>query len=523
MLEILPTTTLLICSSLLVYAASLVVYRLYLHPLANFPGPKLAAATKWYEFYFDVLLSPGGQFWHELNRMHDKYGPIIRINPDELHIRDSSAYDLVYSGKRDKWYPAAQMAGQRVSTFATVEHDLHRKRRAPGNLLLGKRTVNDSIPMIRGQLVKLQQNFETAARTGEVLDLGLVMLAFTTDVAGKYLMNLTLGMQDDAMKARRWKDATHQLAGMTPLVKQFPWLAGPMDLIPIPVWRVIAPNVAALQELQAGVKADARKFLESVQRQEVNAKNIVRDGRPATLFHSIWHNAGSPEERGLERMFDEGRNTILAGSETTARVIPRALYELVCAPEALSKLCKELDDAETKYGRSVFEMTLTEVERLPWLTGVVKESLRLAAVLTSRLPLMPHEPLQYKEWTIPAMTPVSLSPYDVLRDAAIFPEPEAFRPERWLYTTDDGLLKPRTDLERFLVIYGKGPRMCQGLNLANAEVYLSIAVIVARFDLELQDVVRERDIEYVSDCFLGEPSSASRPLRVTVRERGPMR
>ena len=55
------------------------VYRLYISPLAKFPGPKLAGATYWYEFYFDVIKR--GQYVWEIKKMHEKYG----ITPYLLH------------------------------------------------------------------------------------------------------------------------------------------------------------------------------------------------------------------------------------------------------------------------------------------------------------------------------------------------------------------------------------------------------------------------------------------------------
>lgn len=58
--------------SIAVYVVGTSVYRLYFHPLAGFPGPKLAALTQWYEFYFNVIKP--GQFTFHLQDLHDKYG-----------------------------------------------------------------------------------------------------------------------------------------------------------------------------------------------------------------------------------------------------------------------------------------------------------------------------------------------------------------------------------------------------------------------------------------------------------------
>lgn len=55
-----------------VYVLSLAVYRLYLHPLAKFPGPKLAALSGWYEFYYEFPCK--GQFTFHIQELHDKYG-----------------------------------------------------------------------------------------------------------------------------------------------------------------------------------------------------------------------------------------------------------------------------------------------------------------------------------------------------------------------------------------------------------------------------------------------------------------
>lgn len=62
----------LFLAAVAVYSVALIIYRLYLHPLARFPGPKIAAATGWYEFYHEVIR--GGMYIHEIQRMHREYG-----------------------------------------------------------------------------------------------------------------------------------------------------------------------------------------------------------------------------------------------------------------------------------------------------------------------------------------------------------------------------------------------------------------------------------------------------------------
>ncbi|CAI6089867.1 unnamed protein product [Clonostachys chloroleuca] len=84
----------------------LFVYRITFHPLARFLGPKLAATSYANEFWFDVIR--GGRYTHEILRMHEKYGPIVRINPNELHCNDPAFVDVVYASGNQRRNKAPQ-------------------------------------------------------------------------------------------------------------------------------------------------------------------------------------------------------------------------------------------------------------------------------------------------------------------------------------------------------------------------------------------------------------------------------
>jgi hypothetical protein len=62
----------LVAAAIIVYNIALIVYWLYFHPLAKFPGPKLTAVSYWYEFYWDVFHH--GQFMYRIGDMHKQYG-----------------------------------------------------------------------------------------------------------------------------------------------------------------------------------------------------------------------------------------------------------------------------------------------------------------------------------------------------------------------------------------------------------------------------------------------------------------
>jgi hypothetical protein len=67
-----PSTIILSLVNLCVYSIGLVIYRLFLSPIAHIPGPKLAAITSWVEVYWDLV--KGGKFVFKIEEWHEKYG-----------------------------------------------------------------------------------------------------------------------------------------------------------------------------------------------------------------------------------------------------------------------------------------------------------------------------------------------------------------------------------------------------------------------------------------------------------------
>ena len=71
---------LLLLGAFCTYLVTLIVYRLHFSPIAIFPGPKLAAVSRWYEFYYEVVLR--GQFTFHVLELHKKYGKsLINTSP----------------------------------------------------------------------------------------------------------------------------------------------------------------------------------------------------------------------------------------------------------------------------------------------------------------------------------------------------------------------------------------------------------------------------------------------------------
>lgn len=106
-----------------------------------------------------------------------------------------------------------------------------------------------------------------------------------------------------------------------------------------------------------------------------------------------------------------------------------------------------------------------------------------------------------------------MTPRNILLDPSIFPNPNAFVPQRWLANDPLG---QKNNPEHYFVAFGKGARMCQGMNVALMEIHIALAVLFRRFEFELVDTLRKRDVDTARDCFLAETVPGSLGVRVRV-------
>lgn len=101
----------------------------------------------------------------------------------------------------------------------------------------------------------------------------------------------------------------------------------------------------------------------------------------------------------------------------------------------------------------------------------------------------------------------------IAKSPLLFPDPETFKPERWINND----LDPRGErIEQYILAFGKGTRSCVGINLAYAEMYTILATIFRKFpDIKLHNTMPE-DVELVHDYFAGMTRASSQGLQIIV-------
>jgi cytochrome P450 len=161
---------------------------------------------------------------------------------------------------------------------------------------------------------------------------------------------------------------------------------------------------------------------------------------------------------------------LIAGHETSANTLTWTLFLLAQHPNVLADVVDELEGVLRGSAP-----TVEQLNQLPLLERVIKESLRLLppGTLISRMSTAPVEIGPYR---LPTGAIVILSEYVTHRLPDIYPEPKAFKPERW------ETIEPSP--YEYLP-FGAGPRMCIGATFAMMEIKIVLAMLLQRYRLSV--------------------------------------
>lgn len=324
-------------------------------------------------------------------------------------------------------------------------HRSQRKRMTPA---FSRKRVPDYAEAMVNEAEALSRQW----RPGEVVDIERAMMRITLAIAGDTLLGVDLRPQADRIG--------QSLADVTNLTYR---IGNPMQypLGPLPLhsnWRF----TRGYHRLHWAVWRIVRKRLEA--------------GEANDLLALLLHQRPGDDAPALTRkqVQDEVMTLLLAAHDTTAAALSWTWWLLAQNPAAEARLHAEVD-AVLGDG----PVSADSLPHLPFTRAVLSESMRIypPVYLTDREAI---EAVEICGETIPRRTQLIVSAYAVHRSARWWPEPLAFKPERWLPDADTPCERPRYAYFPF----GGGPRVCIGEHFAWMEIMLVLATLARRWRLE---------------------------------------
>lgn len=372
--------------------------------------------------YNHQVLSDQGLFYNgEVNAP----GSVVKLPRDTAAIRLFSGITTMNGGKH------TQQRRLLMPAF-------HRKR----------------IDALRDQMLLLIEQHLAGWHVGQELDLLREMKSLTLSVAVQTILGLDPEREGDRMRntMERWLRLALSV-----------WVVAlPYNLPVLPFGRMLG----MAEELEGEIRS-------MIRRKRAQGARFA-DGSDALSMLLQAH-----DEDGTRLTDDEliGQTTALfiAGHETTASALTWTLFLLAQHPRVLGDLLDELDGKLRGDAPS-----LEQMNDLPLLDAVIKESMRLLppGLWFLRVAM---EPTRFGPYSIPEGTRVLWSPAVTHRRADIYPEPTAFKPERWQTINPS----PYEYLP-----FGAGPRRCIGATFALMEMKLALPVILQRYRMRLPRDVR---------------------------------
>ncbi|KAA8895822.1 cytochrome P450 [Sphaerosporella brunnea] len=459
------------------------------------PGPFLAGYTSWYRaFYADITHN-----WHDkLVQLHDEYGPIVWIAPDEVSVSDPKLRGVLYSfadeRREESFFPKAKSfeTGLFNNDFNFVfETD-------PARARIGKYAL--SHPYSEKGLAKLEHHFDEAVQaftegfTEHVVSTNTAarlnawahffMFDLATLLMSGYSRGLCLDGKDSDGAIRALRDIFNVVGAL------------------VPVSFALKISTKAIRKAILNSRLE-HLFSWSIGYQNgeshKNARiNEVSDKLPNNLMAKF--RAG---EKKIRKLFPDGNWTeaitnnvffIYAGSMVASNALPMVIRYIYSDKRVLDKIREELAGYEGPIKMSEIAHVNGHCN-LPYLEAAILEALRLNPTFGISLGrTVPSIGCKLNEFFIPRGYVVSMSPWATNIDKDYFGEDaREFRPERWLGNHPTELAKddsgaPRTMrnyIEAGWFSFGAGARVCIGRHFTEIAFMKFVGSMVRNFEVEV--------------------------------------
>ncbi|ESU13935.1 hypothetical protein FGSG_13176 [Fusarium graminearum PH-1] len=456
-----------------VAVALLVKYLLdpFLSPLRQVPGPKLFAATRWRLAYEDWK----GTRTRTINALHKKYGPVVRIGPNEISFNSLSALRTIYGPGsrfgRTSFYRMFDVYGeQNLFTFHSPKDHGDRKKLLshaysktavlkPATARMIERQAWRYLNLIDSEPEGVSEIFSTLHYYS--LD------NITAFVYGKY--GATAAVRGSKIHRDLISDILHpsrrRLSWCIVHVKGFTqWLyrqSSFMGALVKPILPMQQPTT------YTGIRAYALSAFKQFRAEADSQEVKFTEDEHVSILERLWqyHETQRPDGMRDLQMASECADHFLAGIDTTSDTLMFLVWSLSLPgnEKFQEKLREEVqaisDDSLNKQGIPKAEVA----DRCVYLQAVIKETLRLYAPLPSTEPRSTGDDVTIDGYVIPKNTVVGMSPWIMHRNEEVFENPLVFNPERWLG-------EKASELNRWFWGFSSGGRMCIGMHLAMAEM-----------------------------------------------------
>ncbi|KAJ5203154.1 hypothetical protein N7449_005233 [Penicillium cf. viridicatum] len=483
------------------------LYNKFFHSLSKVPGPGLASVS---QLWRNIRYFRGT--WHDdVVSLHQKYGNVVRIAPDEVSFVDATALKSLYGmGKtslKSNWYDTWTIPNMTVSFFAATEPKVHRHLRSRVSNAYSMSSILSMEPFIQEVASELWGRFREFSKSSEPVPMHLWGNYFAFEVIGQLSLGGKIGFvergEDVGGIIKSIHDGFYLMANMGNVPLQMFWFNNP-----IAQWMIRVCGGRRMNSFNVFLQWLDERVTERMTNGLGNKRKDMLQ-----YFVEAKDMSGQPVKKG--DVMIEGVNILGAGADTTSISILAAIGAILTHPEAKRRLQEELDQAyrDLRLEGTGSEIHFKDAEKLPFLAAVIKESMRLHPSINYQLPrIVPESGIQIGEHFIKPGSTCSISATTMNRSKEIFgADAEEWKPERWIPVTEEDQSRIST-MNGFLTTFGMGARSCVGRNIALVEVHKFIAQFFHHFDPEV--VNEERPWAIKSQWF-----AIQKDFWVTIKER----